>query len=266
MDTSLVILDPGSQTFKAGFTFTYPSEEEPRLITPNAVEVRGQAPDQQTDAGAASSADVLDVIHPVQQGQIKDMDGLEALIHYSLYEMLGWEVGVEGSVLMAEPLLTSKRERELLTQLMFEVFNVYGLYFQDPATLALYALGRLTGCVVDIGHGKIDVSTVTEGQVRMHMLMLHGVHAHACRHPAMFDALSWFVSRCQTLKSGSCINCDLLCLGVRTPSGTSYNSHCQPLYPTRAVPGKESNMQHCMRLMHPEHVPAWMRCASCSML
>jgi hypothetical protein len=38
-------------------------------------------------------------------------------------------------------------------------------YVQDQATLALYALGKLTGCVVDIGHTRTDVATVTDGQV-----------------------------------------------------------------------------------------------------
>lgn len=41
-----------------------------------------------------------------------------------------------------------------MTQLMFETFNVSGLFVSDGAVLSLYALGKLTGCVIDIGHGK----------------------------------------------------------------------------------------------------------------
>lgn len=41
-----------------------------------------------------------------------------------------------------------------MTQLMFEEFNVPGLFISDQAVLSLYALGKLTGCVVDLGHGK----------------------------------------------------------------------------------------------------------------
>lgn len=40
-------------------------------------------------------------------------------------------------------------------QLMFEKFNVSGFYDSEQAVLSLYAVGRISGCTVDIGHGKI---------------------------------------------------------------------------------------------------------------
>ena len=58
-------------------------------------------------------------------------------------------------MLVAEPNFLSRDERERLCQLMFEVFNVGGYYGQDQAVLSLFALGRLSGTVVDIGYGKI---------------------------------------------------------------------------------------------------------------
>lgn len=39
---------------------------------------------------------------------------------------MGWQRGTEGGVLLAEPNLVSRDERERLCQLMFEVFNVTG--------------------------------------------------------------------------------------------------------------------------------------------
>lgn len=36
-----------------------------------------------------------------------------------------------------------------------QVFNVAGYYGADQAVLSLYALGRLSGTVVDIGYGKL---------------------------------------------------------------------------------------------------------------
>nr|ABF99200.1 actin-related protein 7, putative, expressed [Oryza sativa Japonica Group] len=45
--------------------------------------------------------------------------------------------------------------REQLAQLMFEKFNVSGFYDSEQAVLSLYAVGRISGCTVDIGHGKI---------------------------------------------------------------------------------------------------------------
>ena len=45
-------------------------------------------------------------------------------------------------------------DRETLTQLLFERFQVEGLFLAEQPVLALYSQGRLTGCVVDVGHDK----------------------------------------------------------------------------------------------------------------
>lgn len=49
--------------------------------------------------------------------------------------------------------------REQLVQLMFETFNVSGFYASEQAVLSLYAVGRISGCTVDIGHGKMGIIT-----------------------------------------------------------------------------------------------------------
>jgi actin-related protein 7 len=85
------------------------------------------------------------------------------MLHYLLYDQLGWEKGEEGSVLFVEPLFVGKSEREQLTQLMFEGYNVSGLYLHDAAALSLFAAGKLAGISIDIGHGKVDIAAVSEG-------------------------------------------------------------------------------------------------------
>jgi hypothetical protein len=67
---------------------------------------------------------------------------------------IGWARGREGGALVAEPNFLSRCERERLCQLMFEVLNLAGYYAADQAVLSLYAIGRLSGTVVDIGYGK----------------------------------------------------------------------------------------------------------------
>lgn len=47
--------------------------------------------------------------------------------------------------------------REQLVQLMFETFNVSAFYASEQVVLSLYAVGRISGCTVDIGHGKIGI-------------------------------------------------------------------------------------------------------------
>lgn len=48
-------------------------------------------------------------------------------------------------------------------QLMFETFNISGFYASEQAVLSLYAVGRISGCTVDIGHGKIGIYTLQKG-------------------------------------------------------------------------------------------------------
>ena len=67
---------------------------------------------------------------------------------------LGWVMGEEGNLLLAEPLFTAKADREKLTQLAFEVFNVSGFFISDEAVLCLYAVAKQTGTMVDLGHSK----------------------------------------------------------------------------------------------------------------
>ncbi|GLC34803.1 hypothetical protein PLESTB_001166200 [Pleodorina starrii] len=160
MSDSVAVLDYGSRWLKAGWAYNFPTEEEPRIMTPSAVHID---PDGAGDAAGSGSSSELH--RPIRGGKITNWDEFESLAYYVLYELLGWELGNEGNIMLCEPLLTGRPDRETMTQLMFEVFNVTGLFCQDQAVLSLFAFGRTNGLVVDVGHDKVDVATVTEGQV-----------------------------------------------------------------------------------------------------
>ncbi|MEW5304131.1 MAG: hypothetical protein WDW36_006764 [Sanguina aurantia] len=155
MEESVVVLDYGSHTIKAGYALSFPSDSEPRIVKPSLVEIGS--------TGAASQPPTAKQTAVVSQGRIQEHDQFEAILHQILYQDLAWQQGTEGSIVVAEPLFTSRHDRELIAQLLFEVFNVSGMYVQDQAVLSLYSLGRTSGLVVDIGHGKCDIGTVTEG-------------------------------------------------------------------------------------------------------
>lgn len=63
------------------------------------------------------------------------------------------------SLLYVNKLFFFQAVREQLVQLMFETFNISGFYSSEQAVLSLYAVGRISGCTVDIGHGKIGMCT-----------------------------------------------------------------------------------------------------------
>ena len=58
-------------------------------------------------------------------------------------------------VLLTEAPMNPKDNRERMTQIMFESFNVRRYYVNIQAVLSLYASGRTTGVVVDCGDGRV---------------------------------------------------------------------------------------------------------------
>ncbi|KAG8486450.1 hypothetical protein CXB51_019737 [Gossypium anomalum] len=152
------VVDAGSKLLKAGLAVP---DQAPSLIMPT------QMKRMLEDGSSADNSLLEDVtIDPVVRGCVKDWDAMEDLLHHVLYTGLEWEVGNEGQILFTEPLCTPKAVRERLVQLLFETFNVSGFYASEQAVLSLYAVGRISGCTVDIGHGKIDIAAVLEGAVQ----------------------------------------------------------------------------------------------------
>lgn len=76
---------------------------------------------------AEQNKGVLSVTRPVQEGNIVNWDDMEKLWHYTLQVEL--RVSPEHHpILLTESPMTSKENREKMTQIMFEVFNVPCLY------------------------------------------------------------------------------------------------------------------------------------------
>ncbi|KAL9234616.1 hypothetical protein vseg_009470 [Gypsophila vaccaria] len=151
-----VVVDVGSKHLKAGFAIP---DQPPPLIMPTQMKC---VPED----GTLNDATEEIIVDPIVRGFVSDWDAMEDLMHHLLYASLGWEIGNEGHILFADPLLIPKAAREQLAQLMFEKFNVSGFYATEQAVLSLYAAGRISGCTVDIGHGKIDIAPVIEGAVQ----------------------------------------------------------------------------------------------------
>lgn len=153
------VIDAGSSLLKAGFAIP---DQTPAMIIPSQMK---RMVDETNDNGNGQLV-VDDVaVEPVVRGYVRDWDAMEDLLNYVLYSGLGWEIGNEGQILFTDPLCTPKANKEQLVQLMFETFNISGFYASEQAVLSLYAVGRISGCTVDIGHGKIDIAPVIEGAV-----------------------------------------------------------------------------------------------------
>ena len=66
-------------------------------------------------------------------------------------------------VLLTEPPLNPRSNRDTAAQILFETFNVPALHTSIQAVLSLYASGRTTGIVLDSGDGVSHAVPVYEG-------------------------------------------------------------------------------------------------------
>ena len=69
----------------------------------------------------------------------------------------------EHPVLLSEAALNPRSNRERMTQMMFETFNVPAIYVMSQAALVLYSSGRTTGLVMNCGETQSQAVPVYEG-------------------------------------------------------------------------------------------------------
>ncbi|KAI8473058.1 MAG: actin-related protein [Monoraphidium minutum] len=156
-----VVIDYGSSAIKAGRARDVPSENALSCITPSVVEVR--PPGSDAAAACAPGGGPWPRSEVVRRGRVFDIDQFEALLHHVLYDRMGWRHGREDALVVVEPVLASRAEREAIAQLAFEAFGVRGYFVCDAAACSLYTCNKQAGLSVDVGHGKAVVAAVAEG-------------------------------------------------------------------------------------------------------
>ena len=86
------------------------------------------------------------------------------LVRYCLFACL------RSQALLTEAALNPASHREKAAQVFFETFHCPALYFSPQATLSLYATGRTTGVVLDVGDGVAHAAPVYEGLAITHAI------------------------------------------------------------------------------------------------
>lgn len=120
----------------------------------------------------------------MRSGQICDWEGIEKYWHRSIHQYLKCEPENHRFIL-TEPPMNTPENREQIAEIMFETFNVKGLFIGVQASLALYAqvcktddqpdeqsnsqIGltedNMTGTVIDAGDGVTHIFPVCDSYV-----------------------------------------------------------------------------------------------------
>jgi len=173
-----VVIDNGTATLKAGFA----GSARPKVVigtkvgrTKHTRIMPGGALETEQGMSGPSSMFVgrkLDehrgsfiLEYPMDKGHIVDggWDAMESLWEH-LYSKSNINAKTEDHpVLLTEAPLNPRQNRDKAAEIFFETFRAPALFFAPPAVLSLYASGRTTGVVLDVGEGVTHAVPVYEG-------------------------------------------------------------------------------------------------------
>lgn len=161
-----LVIDNGSGTIRAGFAGSdLPAAYFPSYVgRPKHTRVLAGALEGDVFIGprAQELRGLLKIRYPLEHGIVTDWDDMERIWTY-VYEQELKTLSEEHPVLLTEPPLNPRQNRDMAAQVLFEQFNVPAVYMSIQAVLSLYASGRTTGIVLDCGDGVSHAVPVYEG-------------------------------------------------------------------------------------------------------
>lgn len=169
MDKNKVLVcDNGTGFVKCGFAGSnFPKSIFPSLvgrpILRSEEKVEGiEIKDVMVGDEASKLRQMLEIRYPLEHGIIRDWDDMNHVWDYTFSQKLGVDPK-QCKVLLTEPPLNPRKNREKMLEIMFEKYGFKSVYVAIQAVLTLYAQGLMNGVVLDSGDGVSHIVPVYEG-------------------------------------------------------------------------------------------------------
>ena len=172
-DKPAIIIDNGTGYFKAGFS----GEEGPRAVFPaivgrpkiSSIMAGSESKEFYVGLEAEEKRGILNLKYPIEHGIVNDWDDMEMFWEHAFQKLI--VSPKEHNVMLTEAPMNPKVNREKMAEIMFESFNVPGLYIAIQAVLSLYSAGKFTGIVCDSGDGVTHFVPIFDGYALPHSIL-----------------------------------------------------------------------------------------------
>ena len=175
--TESVIIDNGTNTIKAGFS----DDDMPRVVIPTVLgkpfSNTGGVPEEDEEINeqidisvgeeALNKGGTLQLSRPITKGEIKDFSTMELIWKHIFFNELLTETKTHSVIVTEAPFAPSDNKKQM-AEVLFDKLGVESLYIINTSSLALYANGKTTGTVVDIGYQTTSFVPIYEGFVLNH--------------------------------------------------------------------------------------------------
>ena len=111
---------------------------------------------------AQDKRDMLFIKYPIEHGIVTNWDDMTKIWHHAFHNELMVDPE-EHPVLLTEPAINPKGNREKMTTIMFETFYAPAVYVATQPVLSLYGSGRTTGMVLQSGDNTTYSVPIYEG-------------------------------------------------------------------------------------------------------